>query len=102
MQEIEFIIGVPSVPQTHAWAVRMANGEVITEGQNGITWDKLDHKDVDSINVLGLAVPPGCRCTMHRVSSASPGSQVSLARELVLKTEKQGVCIVHRFVVGMI
>lgn len=91
-----FIIFVPEIPQTGAWAAQMLDGSIELEGDNGATWNNINHDNVKSYNILGMAVPVGHKCCFRRIGKAGIGGQV-VPHTIVFSAEKEGVTIEFRF-----
>lgn len=75
----------------------MVSGEVVIEGKQAATWGELDHANVESYNILGMAVPKGHSCEFCRIASATSGKPAT-PHTLVFSAEKDGVIVEFKFV----
>lgn len=91
-----FVILIPDIPQSGAWAARMNDGALVKEGMNGATWNNVNHGNVASYNVMGMAIPLGHECNFSRTGKASMGGQIT-PHTIVFSAKKAGVTIEFRF-----
>lgn len=52
------------------------NGETLTEGDRGILWPDVDHKNIVAVMALGIQLPQGSDYAFTRQGQASLGQQV--------------------------